>query len=280
MRGWDIVLKWIHIVLFLLLTFSVYSQDEVDEDEPDQREVELGFKIWNGYHAPDRFEGDLSRYKSITSNLIYSYTQMEPFRWNSGFEFFGKFRLYKHWKAGLNLGTGKFRNFYLNEIDSTGVVTSWNMHLGSDYAILAGYYEWFFTGYSIEVGAGLGVNTTSLKPSGLTFIPGYNPSESGGALTANGLSYRLETIWNKPITDRLTFQIGLAGTWHTAPYFSGSLTDDNASIYIRSDGTVGFLSSSEGASFLVNTEYAVRRLDMFYGYFHLNLGVSYKILFE
>ncbi|MCB1176358.1 MAG: hypothetical protein KDK36_02155 [Leptospiraceae bacterium] len=270
------------LIIFLLFSFAIYSKDEFDEfdeDEPLNREIEFGMRVWQGYHSEDRFEGDLRKYKSVTSNLIYSSTNMEPFRFNSGYEFIGRYRLYKNWKAGIILGTGKFRKFRLSEIDSTGAITDWKIHLGSDYMMLGGMYEWFYSSFSLELGAALGVNTTLLEPQGYTFYTKYSPSETGGTLSANGLSYRMEATINKPIDDNLTFQIGIAGTWHTAPYFSGSLVKDSGSFYIRSDGSVGLLTESQGADSLINTELAVRKLDMFYGYFQIHTGITYKILF-
>lgn len=273
------LISYSFLSLFLFSSLGSTYAHELDEDEVYDRELELGLRLWTGYHSKDRFESELGSYRSTSGSGIYSSGNLSPFRQNNGMEVFGKYRLYKNWKAGLIIGSGKFRTFEWKEYDTTNTYTNLNFSLSSDYLFITGHYEWFFSKFSLELGGGLGVNTTGLTPSGYSISSRRELYETKGSLLANGLSYRLETNLNYKFKDNISFQIGIGGTWHTAPYFGGSFNDKSSTLFIRDDGTIGNLVLSENTTNLVSSESAVRRLDLFYGYVQLHVGTVLHINF-
>jgi len=271
--------KFFLLLVWFFIQLSPLFSQELDEEEIRQRELELGLRIWVGYHSKDRFEDNLGNYRSNSGINISSYGSLSPFRKNNGIEFFTNYRLYKNWKAGLILGTGKFPSFEWNEYDTTNTFTKLNYSLSSDYLLISASYEWFFKKFSLEFGGGLGVNSTSLDSNGYSISTRREFYDIQGRLLAGGLSYRLQTNLNYKVKNNLFLQFGVAGTWHTAPYFAGSLNDKSSSLFLREDGTIGNLITSENTSNILATQSAVRRLDLFYGYLQIYVGSVIQINF-
>ena len=251
---------------------------EVDDEEINYRELELGFHFWSGYHSKDRFESQLGSYRSSSSLDSFRYGNLTPIQQNSGFEVFSHYQIYTNWKAGIVFGTGKFNTFEWREYNTSGSYTFLSYTLVSDYFLVSATYEWFLRKFSIEFGGGLGINTTALNIRGYTHSMLSNLYDIQGNLLGNGLSYRLFGNINIPVNKKFLIQLGLAGTWHSAPYFGGNWNEKGGTLLIREDGSITGISLGTNSNLLASQN-AVRRLDMFYGYLQIHIGGVWKIRF-
>ncbi len=271
------------VLVFLFICAPLFSQAKVeksnpkdafveeDEDSPAvdlfrKREFELGIRYGIGYKPEDRFESQLKNYKSESSPLVYSFTQVSPFRNTANAEFLARIRLYENSKVGFVYGNAQFNRFYLNEITSiytpnVYTATRLNFNLRVEYFFLAYYHEFKFKNFYIEAGMGMGVNTITWKTDGNIFSRNeYTPQD--GFMVGNGLGYKLELSLNKKITNFWILQFGGFYNYYTTPSFNGTFNDQSGSFYIRSDGTVAPLSSSEFRDTIIDTNFASRQLDM------------------
>lgn len=263
------------LILLFVISYVVYAK-EVDEEEINYRELELGFHFWNGYHAKDRFESQLGSYRSSSSLESFRYGNLTPIRKNSGFEALANYRIYTNWKGGIVFGTGKFNTFEWREYDTLGDYTFLSYTLSSDYLFITATYEWFFRKFSTELGGGLGVNTTALNIRGYTYTNLGNLFDIQGNLLGNGLSYRIFSNINLPVNKKFFIQLGISGTWHSAPYFGGNWNEKGGTLVLREDGSITGINLSTSSNNLVSQN-AVRRLDMFYGYFQIHIGGIWRI---
>jgi hypothetical protein len=271
------------LVLFLFLSLPLFSQAKqekqntkdayVEEDEESpavdrfrKREFELGVRYGLGYHPDDRFQAQLKNYKSESSAYIYSYTTLSPFNHTTNAEFLARIRLYENSKAGFVYGNTSFNKFHLNEITtlyapSVYTTTKLNFDIKVEYFFLMYNHEFKFKKFYVEAGMGMGINTISWQTSGDVFSrSGYTPQT--GFMVGNGLGYKLELSLNKKITDNWILQFGGFYNYYTVPSFRGTFNDDSGSFYIRSDGTIAPLSTSEFRDSIVDTNFASRQLDM------------------
>ncbi len=275
------------LILFLTLTEVIYSQAKqekvtpkdafVEEDEESpaverfrKRDFELGIRYGLGYHAEDRFESQLKNYKSESSPYIINYTSLSPFRNTSNSEFLARIRLYENSKAGFVYGNTQFNRFYLSEVTSlyapnvnTSVYTATrlNFNIKVEYFFLMYTHEFKFKKFFVEAGMGMGINTVSWKTDG-NAVSRYEYTPQTGFMVGNGLGYKLELSLNKKLNDYLVFQFGGFYNYYTIPSFNGTFNDDSGSFYLRSDGTIAPLSTSEFRDSIIDTNYASRQLDM------------------
>lgn len=244
---------------------------EEDEDSPAvdrfrQREFEIGVRYGIGSKPEDRFESQLKNYKSESSPFVYSQTQLSPFRNTINMEFLARIRLYENSKVGFVYGQTQFNRFHINEVTSIYAPTLYsttrlNFNLKVEYFFLMYYHEFKFKNFYVEAGMGLGVNTVTWKTDGNTFSSdAYYPQT--GYMVGNGLGYKLELSLNRKITNNWIFQFGGFYNYYTVPSFDGNFNSSSGSFYLRADGTVAPLSTSEFRDTVIDTNFASRKLDM------------------
>jgi hypothetical protein len=122
-------------------------------------------------------------------------------------------------------------------------------------------HEFKFRNFYVEGGMGMGINTVSWKTNGNT-VSRFEYTPQAGFMVGNGLGYKLELSLNKKLNDYLVFQFGGFYNYYTVPSFNGTFNDDSGSFYLRSDGTIAPLSTSEFRDSIIDTNYASRQLDM------------------
>jgi hypothetical protein len=271
------------LILFLSLNSLIYSQAkketqktqdpfiEEDEESPAverfrKRDFELGIRYGLGYHAEDRFESQLKNYKSESSPYIINYTSLSPIRNTTNSEFLARIRLYENGKAGFVYGNTKFNQFHLSEVTSLYApnlytATRFNFTLSVEYFFLMYTHEFKFKSFFVEGGMGLGINTVTWKTNG-SAISRFEYTPQTGFMVGNGLGYKLELSLNKKVMDHVVLQFGGFYNYYTVPSFNGTFNDDSGSFYLRSDGTIAPLSTSEFRDSIIDTNYASRQLDM------------------
>ncbi len=244
---------------------------EEDEESPAvdrfrKREFELGIRYGLGHKPADQFESQLKNYKSESSPYVYSFTSLSPFQNTANTEFLARLRLYENSKVGFTYGNTQFNRFHLSEITTiyapnVYTATRLNFNLKVEYFFLMYYHEFKFKNFYIETGMGMGINTISWKTNGYSASQ-YEYTPQTGFMVGNGLGYKLETSFNKKLSDNFVLQLGGFYNYYTVPSFNGTFNDDSGSFYLRSDGSVAPLSSSEFRDSIVDTNFASRQLDM------------------
>lgn len=244
---------------------------EEDEESPAvdrfrKREFELGIRYGLGHKPADQFESQLKNYKSESSPYVYSFTSLSPFQNTANTEFLARLRLYENSKVGFTYGNTQFNRFHLSEITTiyapnVYTATRLNFNLKVEYFFLMYYHEFKFNNFYVEGGMGMGINTISWKTNGYSASQ-YEYTPQTGFMVGNGLGYKLETSFNKKLSDNFVLQLGGFYNYYTVPSFNGTFNDDSGSFYLRSDGSVAPLSSSEFRDSIVDTNFASRQLDM------------------
>lgn len=294
-------LSFFLILFFYLVSFAgLFSQPvqkdksekkdafvEEEEDSPAverfrKREFEIGFRAGVGYHAEDRFESQLQNYKSESSPYILSSVYLSPIRSTTNTELLARLRLFENGKVGFVYGNTKFKPFHLSEITSLNfpnfyTASRLNFNLKVEYFFLTYSHEFKFKHFYLEGGMGMGINTISWKTNGDT-VSRFEYSPQTGFMVGNGLGYKLEGSFNKKITDNWIFQFGSFYNYYTVPSFNGQFNDETSSFYLRSDGSIAPLSTSQFKDSIVDTNFASRQLDMRAG--NLVLFVSFLFRFS
>jgi hypothetical protein len=271
-------ISW-NIILFLFLLTTVLVAEEENEEEDYEKKYEIGARFGLGYHAKDKFESNLGNYRGLGGGSIIDIGRISPFRSTSNMEFFARVRWSNKWKFGILFGNTQFQKFHFDELDGTRTFSRLNFNLNSDFLFMTCHYEWKLKKSSVEFGGGIGINNTSLSANGYIIDPDGNYSTQKGSLIGNGLAYRLEGSWNKPITQNILFQIGVSGSIVTAPYFDGSLGESLGTYYINANGTVSPITTSQYVQSSASSNYGSRRLDMVYGYFQIYAGTMLRFSF-
>ncbi|MCB1192025.1 MAG: hypothetical protein H7A23_22290 [Leptospiraceae bacterium] len=238
------------VLLFFFTGFSLIAKT-----------FELGLRFGLGYMPENKFQSQLDNYKTENSPYILSNTHVTSFNKPKNWEIVGRIRWRDKTKFGINVGNTNFPNFHIRETSSDGYFTNINLNLSNQYLIFTFHYEWQLRKAFIDTGIGLGINETSLKTDATT-IGNYYYDREIGRFSGNGLSYRVETSYNKKLKDKLLFQTGVIFNYHTIPELNGIINGVGGSPLLKSDGSVAIMPISAIADAIGSGVYPVRKLDV------------------
>lgn len=222
---------------------------------------EIGLRFGYGYMPENRFQSQLKNYKTENSPYILSSVNVSSFNHLKNWELIGRMQYWDKTKFGINIGGSNFPNFQIQEASSDAYLANINLNLSNQYFILTFHYEWKIRKAFIDTGIGLGINQTALKTDAVTIGQFYYDREIG-RFSGNGLSYRIETSYNKKIKNHLIFQTGIVYNYHTIPELNGTINGVGASPLLKSDGSVVFLPVSAIADAIGQGVYPIRKLDV------------------